>query len=137
MTTITFSDIKIYLDAIIDKTGLVGDPHQRFWNIPYADFITGNIPHVKCHGNPIPIINRTVDPVTGLPDPLKSSFYLILTDPNGFCDKPQMPPVKDLHITDAGYQVTLPDGSILTGKQIQDNISSWLLNGFPETLPII
>jgi hypothetical protein len=136
MTDITFSDIKIYLDAILNKTGLVGNPHQSFWNIPYIDFVTGNIPHVKCNGNPIPIINRTIDPVTGKPDPLKSPFYLILIDPNGFCEKPQMP-AGGPFITEANYQITLPDGNVLTGQQIQDNIKSWLSNGFPETLPIV
>jgi hypothetical protein len=137
MTTIAFSDIKIYLDAIAAKTGIDmgGTPHNSFWNIPYANFVTGNIPHVKCNGNPIPIINRIVDPATGIADPLKSSFYLILIAPNGFCGKRQMPDGGP-YITDANYQITLPDGSTLTGQQVQDNIKSWLLNGLPETLPI-
>jgi hypothetical protein len=126
MPAIKFSDIKTYLDAIAANTGLDIDtapPHFRFWNITYNDFITGSVPHVLCKGNPIPIIDRA--------QPLQSPFFTILIDPAGFCGKPQMPGGGPF-ITEAGYQLLLPDGTAITGQQIQDNISSWLSNGFPE-----
>lgn len=127
MTNVSFQDIKLYLNAVADKAAndIGNSPHDRFWNIAYADFINGVVPHVKCNGNPIPLIDKT--------DPVKSAFYTIMVDAMGFCQKRQMPGGGPF-VTDNNYQLTLPDGSTVTGQQILDNIKSWLLNGFPESI---
>ena len=131
MTTIFFADILNYLNAIADKSGVIaGSPHKRFWNIPYDKFITNTVPHVTCDdGSPILIMNNNI--LNPALDPLKSSFYTILIKPPGVCGNPQMPEGGPM-ITDPGYNVTLPDGSIISGIDIQKNIESWLMNGFPE-----
>jgi len=135
-TTITFNDIKNYLNAIADKSGIIaGSPHKRFWNIPYQNFVTGNVPHATCDdGSAVPIMNN--NKVNPMLDPLKSPFYRILFDQAGVCGNPQMPEGGPL-ITEAGYSVTLPDGTTITGAQIQSNINSWLSNGFPEIATIV
>lgn len=122
---ITFADIRAYLDAIADKAlnDVGNSPHLRFWNVPYNDFINGSVPHTKCNGAPIPIIDHA--------DPKNSAFYLILIDPNGWCNKREMPGGGPF-ITDPGYQVTLASGKVVTGGEIQDDIKFWLENGFPE-----
>ncbi len=117
---ISFCDIRAYLDAIAQKNGLLANsPHGAFWRTDYRSFTTGQVPNV---GDPIPILDPN--------HPLQSPFFRILVDPAGFGGLPQMP-AGGPFITDAGYQVTLADGTQLTGQQIQDNISSWLQNGFP------
>ena len=122
---IVFSDIQNYLDAITNKANndIGNSPHDRFWNVSYSEFVNGVIPHSKCNGQPIPIIDKT--------NPINSAFFLILTDTNGWCNKRQMPGGGPF-ITDLGYQVPLTDGNIITGQQIQSNIADWLANGFPE-----
>lgn len=131
MDSIFFADVLNYLNAIADKSGVIaGSPHKRFWNIPYDRFITDPVPHVTCDdGSPILIMNNNIlHP--GL-DPLKSSFYTILIEQLGVCGNPQMPEGGPM-ITEAGYQVTLPDGTSISGLDIQKNIKSWLMDGFPE-----
>jgi hypothetical protein len=125
MATIYFPTVKAYLDAIAAQANndISNSPHQSFWDVSYNDFINGNIPHVLCNGQPIPIVNKA--------NPLQSSFYLIITSAAGFCGKRQMPGGGPF-VTDAGYQIQLAGGTIVTGQQIQDDISSWLTNGFPE-----
>jgi hypothetical protein len=71
-------------------------------------------------GQPIPIIDKA--------NPINSSFFAILKA--GFAGKRQMPGGGPL-ITAANYQVTVA-GKTVTGQQIQDDIASWLNNGFPE-----
>lgn len=134
-TTINYADIQNYLNAIADLSGVIaGSPHKIFWDIPYGSFISTNVPRAKCNGNPVLIMNNNkVDPAL---DPLMSPFYRILIDPAGFCGNPQMPDGGPM-ITEAGYSVNLPDGSVITGAQIQTNIESWLSNGFPEFAPAI
>jgi hypothetical protein len=124
-TQIKFQLIQSYLDAIAANANLdvAGSPHKSFWNVPYANFVSGIVPNVKCRGNPIPIIDRQ--------NPGSSPFYVILTSKAGFCNIEQMP-VTGPYITDAGYIVTLADGSAVTGTKIQQDIRDWLNNGFPE-----
>jgi hypothetical protein len=120
----------MYLEAIANNPNDVGDinqsPHGRFWNVPYKQFVTGTVPggqQVECNNNPTPIINSG--------NPSQSPLFLILTDPNGFCGMPQMPEGGPF-ITDANYQVTLSDGTTVTGAQIQQDMLNWLTNGFPQ-----
>lgn len=123
-TTITFVQIKNCLDAIADANGLIGSsPHGRFWDVSYQNFITGNVPHVNCQGNPVPIIDSNA--------PRQSPFYLILTNPKGWCGKRQMPGGGPF-ITQDAFVFTLPDGSTQTGAQIRAVLEEWLGNGFPE-----
>lgn len=125
MATISFVRVKIYLDAIAAQAAndINNSPHNTFWNLSYTDFVNGNIPHVTCNGQPIPLINKA--------DPKNSAFFVILTNAAGFCNKRQMPGGGPF-ITDAGYTVNLPDGTAVTGQQIQNDLSNWLGNGFPE-----
>jgi hypothetical protein len=126
-TQIKFKQIQSYLEAIAANANLdvAGSPHKSFWNASYTNFINGVIPKVKCKGNPIPIINKQ--------DPENSPFYIILTNGQGFCNIAQMPPTGP-YITDAGYTVTLADGSAVTGARIQQDIREWLTNGYPENI---
>jgi hypothetical protein len=126
MNHITYADVQAYLDAIANKANndISNSPHDRFWNVPYNEFVSGTVPHTKCNGQAIPLINHA--------DPINSAFYLILTDTSGWCNKREMPGGGPF-ITDTGYQVTLANGSTITGNQIKDNIASWLSNGFPES----
>jgi hypothetical protein len=125
MDTISFSTVKIYLDAIAAQAAndISNSPHLDFWNVDYTTFKNSSIPNVRCSGQPIPFINHAA--------PEKSAFFLIMKDPAGFCGKRQMPGGGPF-ITDPGYQITLADGTAITGQQIQNDISFWLLNGFPE-----
>lgn len=129
MASIIFSDIQAYLDAIVKLgatatgTDINASPHKRFW-ANYNDFMHANLTKVTCNGNPIPI----VDPV----NKVQSAFYLVLINPKGFCNSPQMP-FGGPFITDAGYQVTLADGRVVTGAKINEDIKSWLENGCPES----
>jgi hypothetical protein len=124
-TKITFTQIQSYLDTVAGKGTLdiTGSPHKVFWKVSYAIFITAAIPHTRCKGNPIPIINTQ--------DPANSPFYIILTSGQGFCNFPQMP-VGGPYITDSGYSITLANGTVVTGAQIQKDILDWLTNGYPE-----
>ena len=132
-TTIVYADIQNYLNAIANKANnQIGDsPHGAWWLTPdgtsplsYNDFKTGQIPNVDS-------VN-IMDSGT----PLQSAFYVILTNPNGYQGNNQGPynqmPDGGPYITDAGYTATLPDGTTISGAQIQANIELWLSNGFPE-----
>lgn len=57
---IVYADIQAYLDAIANKAvnDIGNSPHDRFWNVTYDEFINGTVPHVKCNGQPIPLINQ-------------------------------------------------------------------------------
>jgi hypothetical protein len=118
---IKFKDVQAYLDAIAAKNGAIdGSPHGAFWQVDYATFTTGNVPGVVPS---VSIMNQQA--------PLQSPFFVILTNSNGWQGNPQMPDGGP-YITDAGYQVTLADGTQLTGQQIIDNLTEWLNNGFPQ-----
>ena len=130
-TNITFAKVQSYLDAIADNPDnnpIDASPHGRFWSGKTRDeFVASNIPNVTCHGAPIPAIDQS-----NLPDSANESpFFLILTNTDGFCQKRQMPGGGPF-ITDPNYQVTLADGTIVTGEQIQTDLKEWLSNGFPE-----
>jgi hypothetical protein len=119
----TFARVQAYLDAIANKANLSidGSPHGTFWKVSYQQFVQGLVPGVKCNGQDIPLINAA--------SPLQTAFRLILG--GDFCKKGQMPDGGPF-VTDAGYSVTLADGSQVTGQQILADIDSWLRNGFPE-----
>ena len=122
---ISFSQVQAYLDAIAKKANNEVDdsPHERFWNVDYTSFVDGNVPGVRCDGNAVPIIDKA--------KPINSAFYVILTDPAGWCRKRQMPGGGPF-ITDAGYKVTLADGTTVTGQQIKDDLAAWLSGGYPK-----
>jgi hypothetical protein len=124
-TQIKYKLIQSYLDAVAANANLdvAGSPNKVFWNVPYAKFVSGVIPNVKCKGNPIPVIDKQ--------NPGNSPFYLILTNNAGFCDIEQMPATGP-YITDRDYTVTLAEGTTVTGTKIQQDIQNWLNNGFPE-----
>jgi hypothetical protein len=123
-TTIGFHRVKAYLDAVAAANGtLPGSPHGDFWNVPYAQFIAGNVPGVDCKGSPVVIIRKD--------NPGQSPFFLILTTPAGWCGMPQMPEGGPF-ISDDQQPFTLADGTSVSGKQIRDDLATWLANGFPQ-----
>ena len=131
-TTITFAKVQDYLDALLSTAnGNIGNsPHDAFWRtMTYVEFTTGNVPFTGCHGQPIKIIDPTDNGITDPNLQLKSPFYLVLLPPS-FCSKNQMPS-GGAFATDPGYTATLPDGTVITGQKILDNIREWLVNGFP------
>jgi hypothetical protein len=124
-TTIRYADILNYLTAIANKANNpIGDaPHGDWWsNLSYSEFLTAQV---------MGGVN-----VMDTDNPLQSAFYVILTNPNGAQNFPQMPAAgtnpAGPFITDAGYTATLPDNTTISGQQIQANIQSWLSNGYPE-----
>jgi len=120
-TTMTFAQIKTYLDAIADNAN--GDisisPHDRFWNVSYHDFTTGDVPGVTdSGGRPVPIIN------TSHPD--QSSFYQVLLGRwQGFNQMPSGGPV----VKDTTYTIA---GTNVPGTKILADILDWLNNSYPE-----
>jgi hypothetical protein len=38
-------------------------------------------------------------------------------------------------ITEADFEIDLPDGSAVTGPEIEADLAAWLANGFPEHAP--
>jgi hypothetical protein len=126
MPTITYADILSYLDAIAAKANNpVSDaPHGVWWSgLGYTDFLSFQVMGVN---------------VMDTNNPLQSPFYVILTNPQGSSSFSQMPgalgttPPPGPFITDAGYTATLADGTTISGTDIQQNIQSWLNNGYPE-----
>ena len=127
-TRIVYADIQAYLNAIADKAtnDIANSPHKRFWEVPYTNFVNGTVPGVKSSGDPIPAGQPI--PIIDKANPINSAFFAILK--GRFAGKRQMPGGGPL-ITDPGYQVTV-GGKTVTGQQIQDDMASWLNNGFPE-----
>jgi hypothetical protein len=134
---VVYADIQAYLDAIADNpddnSKADNANHGRFWQMKYQDFVSGTVPGENCHGALIPITGK----VAGSPnvDPLQCPFYQALKNSSGWCSKGQMPkngPPKAF-ITDPAYKVTLKNGQVITGAEIQANIETWLSNGLPES----
>lgn len=122
--TIGFLTVQAYLDGVAALNGAIASsPHKAFWKAKYEDFIAGNVPGVKCQGAAVPIIKK------GAPE--QSPFFLIMTDANGWCGKRQMPGGGP-YITDDNLQIPLDDGTVVTGKQVRDDLATWLRNGFPK-----
>ncbi len=123
---ITYRDIQSYLEAIAsnpkNKRSADNSGHGRFWNVPYQQFIGGDIPNEDCNGLAIKIVDA---------DPSKCAFYQSLKNPAGSCNSQQMPK-KGPFITDTNYSVTLGDGSVVSGADIDANIVWWLTHGMPE-----
>jgi hypothetical protein len=120
---ITFRRLQEYLNAIAAHANLdaANSAHGVFWNTTYDAFKNGVVPHKRCGGQPVPIL----DPV----DKVNSAFAQILR--GGWCGMPQMPKTGPF-ATDPGYSVTLADGSTVTGQQILNDIYDWLAAGAPE-----
>jgi hypothetical protein len=120
---ITFVRLQSYLTAIASKANLdaANAGHGVFWNVSYQDFLNGNVPNKKCNLQPVPIINQADKP--------SSAFNQILRA--GWCGMPKMPKTGPF-ATDAGYTVTLSDGTDVTGQKILQDIQEWLEAGAPE-----
>jgi hypothetical protein len=129
--TIKFARLQEYLDLIVVKAGDDANnaPHKRFWQTHHS-LTAEPLPRPKCKGKDIFAV-KYLDAKHTKVDADNSPLYVILTDANGFCEKPQMPPLGPF-ITDAGYSLTLSDGSIVTGKQVKDDIHEWLAAGAPN-----
>ena len=125
-STIGFKDVQAYLDGIAVANGsILSSPHKMFWRVTYEAFISGNVPGVQCQGAAVPIIN------TGAPE--QSPFFLIMIDPAGWCGWPQMPPGgPNIDPANDNVQIDLADGTVVTGKQVRENLATWLKNGFPK-----
>jgi hypothetical protein len=123
---VVYKDIQAYLDAIADnpnnKRDVANSGHDRFWKVPYQQFISNVVPNEVCAGKAIKIVD---------PDPSKCPFYQSIKNPSGWCNTGQMPK-KGPFITDPGYTVTLKDGSTITGAKIDEQIVWWLTNNMPE-----
>jgi hypothetical protein len=124
-SVVGFARVKDYLNAIADAHGRIStSPHRRFWNLSYQIFVDGQVPNVTCDVQPVPIIDKSA--------PLQSPFFLILQAE--WCGMPQMP-AGGPFITDADFEVDLPDGSVVTGSEIVADLVAWLTNGYPERAP--
>jgi len=123
---INYAVIQSYLEAIANNPADKGDvdlsSHGRFWQVPYQQFVNGQVPDEACNEQPIPITDR---------DPAKCPFYQTLKNPTGWCNLKQMP-LKGPFITDPGYTVKLADGTTISGQDIDANIVWWLTNNMPE-----
>ncbi|NTG32407.1 hypothetical protein G6L08_35290 [Agrobacterium rhizogenes] len=124
--SIVFADIQSYLEGIANnpnnRRNVDDSNHARFWRVSYQEFVTGVVPNESCQGQHVPIVNV---------DPEKCPFYQALATPAGWCNMRQMPRGGPF-ITDAGYMITLGDGSSIAGAEIAANIRWWLKNGMPE-----
>jgi hypothetical protein len=134
--TIQFSRLQEYLDLIVSNAGgnISGAPHGRFW-ATHDSLTQQPLPAPKCEGADIFAV-KYLDEAHTRVDADNSPLYLILTDPNGFCARPQMPPLGPF-ITDEGFQVTLSDGTTVTGDQIKNDIHDWLASGAPANSSVM
>jgi hypothetical protein len=129
--TISFARLQEYLDLIVAKAGddIEASPHKKFWR-SHEVLTTQPLPRPKCQGQDIfPV--KFIDEARTKVDADNSPLFLILTERSGFCQKDQMPPGGPF-IVDAGYTLTLSDGTIVTGAQIRQDIHDWLLAGAPN-----
>lgn len=126
--TVRFSDVQNILDAILARNGSPDpQPHGVFWRQSgnyeqdYRTFTTGTVPNMG-----IPIMNTTKS------QELTSNFYVILTNKYGLEKENilRMPSFGPF-ITDSGYQATV-NGTVMTGREIQDALAAWLSSGFPK-----
>jgi hypothetical protein len=140
---IRYKNVLGYLDTLADASGNIDNsPHGRWWKKPavdgqgdpiagklvdltYQEFKVGT---VKGRGIPTPI------PIVDQADPSNSSFYQILVGPYKFGNKAyrQMPDGGPLITDPTNDPYTLPDGTTITGAQIQQNLLEWLKGGYPE-----
>jgi hypothetical protein len=128
---ISFTRVQEYLDLIVSKAGgnISGSPHKRFWS-SYTNLTQQPLPRPQCQGAPIfPI--KYKDAAKTMVDADGSPLYLILTQSAGFCGKEQMPPGGPF-ILDAGYSITLSDGTAVSGAQVAQDIHEWLVAGAPN-----
>jgi hypothetical protein len=126
--TIKFSRLQEYLDLIVSNAedNINGAPHKRFW-ASHQSLTAQPLPVVKCQGADIFAV-KYLDAARTQVDADNSPLFVILTNANGFCGKVQMPPLGPF-ITDAGFQLTLSDGTVVQGDQIRNDIHDWLAAG--------
>ncbi|GAA3086765.1 hypothetical protein GCM10010520_36540 [Rhizobium viscosum] len=117
--TISYARLQEYLSLIGPRAG--NAPHGEFWDVDRNIFIGMNIPGVGCNGAAIPAVDAA--------NPAASGFLEILKA--GLCENPQMPRFAK-KVTSASYNVTLSDGSVVTGAQMLQDIEDWLVAGCPE-----
>jgi hypothetical protein len=124
---ITFRRLQEYLDLIALQGGNIASaPHGKFW-ATHVSLTQQPIPAPKCNGQDIfPV--KYLDSAHTRVDADNSPLYVILTNSNGFCEQSQMPPLGPW-ITESDYQITLADGSTVTGDQIKQDIYDWLTAG--------
>jgi hypothetical protein len=129
--TISFARLQEYLDLIVSKEGgnIGAAPHRRFWS-SHQSLTTQPLPRPKCQGQDIHPV-KFLDVKMTMVDADNSPLYVILTNAQGFCQKDQMP-AGGPFITDAGYSLTLSDGTVVTGAQVQRDIHDWLAAGAPD-----
>jgi hypothetical protein len=127
-TTIGFDMVQKYLTGLAKLNGaLAGSPHKAFWMVPYEQFISSNVPHVKYRGSPVPIIWKDA--------PVLSPLFMILVEPSGWGGINQMPEggpfISD---NDAGNSLVIPldDGTTVTGRKVREDLETWFRNGFPK-----
>jgi hypothetical protein len=128
---ISFARLQEYLDLIVSNAeeSIGSSPHKRFWE-SHQTLTTKPLPSPKCQGQEIfPV--KFLDVAKTKVDADNSPLFVILTNGNGFCQKPQMPPLGPF-ITDADYKLTLSDGTVVTGEQIKNDIHDWLASGAPN-----
>ena len=132
--TIKFSRLQEYLDLIVSNAGdnINTSPHKRFW-ATHQSLTAQPLPAPKCQNADIFAVKYLDAAHTGV-DADNSPLFIILTNANGFCGKVQMPPLGPF-ITDQGFQLTLSDGTVVTGDQIKNDIHDWLAAGAPDDQP--
>jgi hypothetical protein len=129
--TISFARLQEYLDLIVDHNGgdISRSPHGRFWS-SHSTLTTQPLPGPKCNGqNIFPV--KFLDAGRTQVDADDSPMYVILTNSAGFCQREQMPPGGPF-ITDAGFSLTLSDGTVVSGAQVKQDIHDWLAAGAPN-----
>ncbi len=123
---ITFTKLQQYLDAVAGNATLdpANAPHGVFWHVALDTFKTMNVPNVLCGGQALPLLK--------VGDGANSALYAVLISDKSpiACQKKQMPDGGPL-ITDAGYNVALPDGTMVAGAQIASDIKDWIDAGCP------
>jgi hypothetical protein len=132
--TISFARLQEYLDRIVEKEGgnIGAAPHKRFWS-SHQSLTEQPLPRPKCQGQDIfPV--KYIDAARTKVDPDNSPLYVILTNPQGFCNREQMPPGGPF-ITDTNYSLRLADGTVVTGGQVKQDIFDWMAAGAPDDVP--
>jgi len=123
--SVPFKRIQEYLNKIAAHPGTVDistSPHDVFWNVSRNEFISGDVPNVKC-----PRTGGGADaiPILKSGDSANSALLKVLTANKAVCNKRQMPGGGPF-ITDPGYSITLDDGTQVSGSEIQKDIQDWI-----------
>jgi hypothetical protein len=131
---IGYNDVQNYLEAIADTGDIASSPHKSFWRRSYSAFVSGLVPDIlDDNGNPfsISIFNQN--------DPINSPFFKVLMGATTFTNGPISLLVP--HMPEFGHFITEDafmfsvNGTPVSGKQIREDLTEWLTNGFPENAP--